>query len=77
MRELTFEFSQKGLQEALQDHEFKAIDDFIEDLKKTPRVVPMVLVGLLAVAGLYTFGGSAVAYKAIEDISLVAFKYIK
>lgn len=77
MKELTFEFSQKGLREALQDNEFKAIDDFIEDLKNTPKIVPVALVGILAIAGLYSFGGSAVAYKTLEDISLVAFKYIK
>lgn len=77
MKELTFEFSKKGLEEAMNYSEFKEMEDFIEDLKKTPKVVPMVLVGILAVAGLYTFGGSAVAYKALEDVSLVAFKYIK
>lgn len=73
--EMCFEFSSKGFEEMKQYNEFKDIEDFVEDLKNTPKVVPVALVGLLAIAGLYTFEGSAVAYKTIET-GLVAFKYI-
>lgn len=75
MKTITYEFSTKGLEEALQNNEFKAFDDFIEDLKKTPKVVPIVLVGAIAAVSIYTFGGSVVAYKTME-IGMVAFKSI-
>lgn len=75
-KEMCFEFSSKGFEEMKQYNEFKDLEDFIKDIKNTPKIVPIALVGLLAITGIYTFGGTVVAYKAIEDVSLVAFKYI-
>lgn len=74
-REISFEFSKEGFEKAKKHTEFKELEDKIQDLKNTPIIIPITLSALIIAGIAVTSGASIVAYKPLEDVSIVAFKY--